>query len=165
MNRVVFSSKSDLWPTPQWLFDLLDAEFDFGVDVCATAENTKVPGCYFTPEMDGLKQDWRGRSTIWFNPPYSESRRWVEKAYRSSLEGVTSVGLIGARPGTTYWHLYVAKAYEIRFIKGRLRFGNAENSAPFDSAIVIWKPGTHRRARVRFVDLAQVQRALFSCHE
>jgi site-specific DNA-methyltransferase (adenine-specific) len=163
VSPVLFSSKSDQHPTPQWLFDLLDSEFDFGADACATAEDTKVPGCYFTPEMDGLMQDWRGRGTIFANPPYGDSPSWVEKMYRSSLEGVTVVALIAARPGTTYWHRFVAKSYEIRFLKGRLKFGNAKNSAPFDSAIVIWKPGRHRRPRVRWVDLAAVQRSLFAC--
>ncbi len=160
MNRVMFSSKSCKHPTPQWLFDLLDAEFHFGCDVSATAEDTKVPWCYFTPEQDGLKQEWRG--TLFMNPPYGDPR-WVEKAYKSALAGATVVGLIPARVGTRYWAKYCEKAYEIRLLTGRLKFGDAKNSAPFDSAIVIWKPGKHKRARYRRVDVGELQRSLFGC--
>lgn len=161
MNRVMFSSKTSKWATPQWLFDLLDAEFHFDCDVCATAVDTKVPGFYFTPELDGLKQQWRG--TVFMNPPYDESRQWVEKAYKSSLAGATVVGLLVARTGTKYWHRYVTRAYEIRFVVGRLKFGDATNSAPFDSAIVIWKPGKHKEPITSWVELAEVQRSLCGC--
>jgi phage N-6-adenine-methyltransferase len=161
MNGVHFSSKTDLWSTPQWLFDLLDAEFGFDTDVCALPENAKCRH-FFTPEQDGLSQPWRG--TCWMNPPYGrEIGRFIEKAYRSSLLGATVVCLIPARTDTDYWHRFVTRAYEIRFLKGRLKFGNAEAGAPFPSVIVIFKPGKHGTPRVRFVDLSEVQRSLFGC--
>jgi phage N-6-adenine-methyltransferase len=163
MNRVMHSSKTDKWSTPQWLFDLLDAEFHFTCDVCATAEDTKVPDCYFTPEMDGLKQKWGGR--LWMNLPYGRKGiPWLKKAYLSALAGATVVGLLPARVGARYWARYCEKAYEIRFVTGRLKFGNAKNSAPFDSAIVIWKPGRHKQARHRRVDAVELQSALFGCN-
>ena len=60
MNRdAMFSSKTDLWETPQELFDRLDARFHFEVDVCATAENAKCKR-YYTREVDGLAQKWEG---------------------------------------------------------------------------------------------------------
>jgi site-specific DNA-methyltransferase (adenine-specific) len=162
MNPVHFSSNSDEWSTPQWLFDLLDTEFHFTVDVCANSRNAKCKR-FFSPEMDGLKQEWPLGEVCWMNPPFSDCARSIEKAYLSSLAGVTVVCLVPARTDTIYWHRFVTKAYEIRFLKGRLKFGDSKNSAPFPSAIVIFKPGEHRRPRVRFVDLAEVQRSLFGC--
>jgi phage N-6-adenine-methyltransferase len=161
MNTVHFSSRTDQWATPHWLFDLLDSEFGFTLDVCAIPENAKCAR-YFSPEVDGLTQEWRG--VCWMNPPYGrEIARFVEKAYLSSLLGATVVCLIPARTDTDYWHRFVTKAHEIRFFKGRLKFGDAENSAPFPSALVIFRPGKHTQPRVRFVDLAEVQRTLFGC--
>ena len=161
MNRVHFSSRTDQWSTPQWLFDLLDSEFDIEWDVCATAANAKCER-YYTPEMDGLKQTWRG--VCFMNPPYGkEIARWIEKAYQSSLLGATVVCLIPARTDTTYWHRFVTKAHEIRFLKGRVRFGDSASGAPFPSAIVVFKPGQHERPKVRFVDLGEVQKSLFGC--
>jgi len=158
MNNVHFSSKSDEYSTPQWLYDLLDAEFHFTVDVCATAANTKC-SAYFSSEADGLEQEWQGAA--YCNPPYSEWGLWVEKAYLSSLLGATVCCLIAARTDTTYWHLYCTRAYEIRFLKGRLKFGTEKNSAPFPSAIVVFKPGNHVRPITNYVDLTEVQRSLF----
>ena len=136
--NVHFMSKTDLWSTPQGLFDGLNAEFGFETDVCALAENTKCKR-FFTPDQDGLLQDWKG--ICWCNPPYGrEIGRWIKKAYESSkIEGTIVVCLIPARTDTAWWHDYVIKG-EVRFIRGRLKFGGHKNSAPFPSAIVIFKP-------------------------
>ena len=73
------------------------------------------------------------------NPPYGrEVGVWIEKAYKESLKGAIVVCLIPSRTDTKYWHDYCMKANEIRFIKGRLKFGDSKNSAPFPSAIVIF---------------------------
>lgn len=64
MNKdVLFSSKTDLWETPQDFFDMLDAEFGFTLDAAADAQNHKCP-CYYTREQDGLKQPWPGRGVV-----------------------------------------------------------------------------------------------------
>lgn len=146
---VHFSSKSDMWETPQDLFDRLDAEYAFTRDVCAIPENAKCKR-FFTPEQNGLVQEWTG--TCWMNPPYGRSiNAWVAKAYESSLKGATVVCLIPSRTDTRWWHDYCVKG-EITFLKGRLKFVNrafpswrADGShkispAPFPSAIVIFKP-------------------------
>ena len=142
---VMFSSKSDLWETPQDLFDKLDAEFHFNLDVCALPENAKC-AAYYTPEMDGLSQPWYGR--CWCNPPYGRQVcRWVEKAIRSALEGATVVMLLPARTDTAWYQDYIDPFVRPRFIRGRLKFGGAKNSAPFPSMLVafgkdwwkIWK--------------------------
>jgi phage N-6-adenine-methyltransferase len=132
---VHFSSASPEWSTPQDLFDLLNAEFDFTVDVCATPGMEKCKR-YFSPEQDGLKQKWTG--TCWMNPPYgSEIGAWIEKAARSADGGATVVCLVPARVDTGWWWNFVSFA-EVRFIRGRLKFGGADTSAPFPSAVVVF---------------------------
>ena len=134
---LMFSSNDMTWETPQWLFNKLDKEFNFTLDVCALPETAKCKN-YYTPQIDGLKQDWED-NICWMNPPYGrEIGVWIEKAYNESLKGATVVCLIPSRTDTKYWHDYCMKASEIRFIKGRLKFGNSKNSAPFPSAIVIF---------------------------
>ena len=137
-NELMFSSETDMWATPQNFFDKLDAFFRFELDVCATSENSKCRK-YFTETDDGLKKDWFG--TVWMNPPYGrEIGKWVARAYaQSRLHGSTIVCLLPARTDTKWWHDYCIKG-EITFIKGRLKFGDAKNSAPFPSAVVIFRP-------------------------
>lgn len=138
-NEVLFSSKTCEWETPQAFFDALNDEFHFDLDVCATNENTKCPR-YFTEEQDGLSQQWRGR--CWMNPPYGrEIGKWVRKAYESVTGGCELVCcLLPARTDTAWWHEYCMNG-EIRFVRGRLKFGDSRNSAPFPSAVVIFKNG------------------------
>lgn len=134
---LMFSSAKCEWETPQETFNALHAEFGFQVDVCALPENAKC-SAYFTPEIDGLAQSWRG--VCWMNPPYGRVMpKWIKKAYESSLDGATVVCLIPARTDTAAWHDYCMKG-EIRFIRGRLKFGGHTNSAPFPSAIVVFRP-------------------------
>ena len=137
-NELMFSSETDMWATPQKFFDRLNAFFKFELDACATPENSKCHN-FFTKTQDGLKQDWTG--TVWMNPPYGrEIGKWVAKAYAESrLHGSTIVCLLPSRTDTKWWHDYCVKG-EITFIKGRLKFGDAKNSAPFPSAIVIFRP-------------------------
>ncbi len=128
-----------MWATPQDFFDNLNAEFDFDIDVCATPENAKC-NKFFTEEQDGLSQSWGG--TCWCNPPYGrEIGKWVSKAYASCKDdGVTVVMLLPARTDTKWFHEYIYHKAEIRFIKGRLKFGGATNSAPFPSMVVVFRP-------------------------
>ena len=136
MNKVHFSSKTDMWSTPQYIFDELNREFSLGVDVCATPENAKLPH-FFTKEMDGLSQSWINKR-CWMNPPYGrEIGKWVEKADVGGAEVV--VALLPARTDTRWFHDHIYKRHEIRFIRGRLKFGDSKNSAPFPSMIVIFK--------------------------
>jgi site-specific DNA-methyltransferase (adenine-specific) len=147
MNEVMFSKRSDEWETPQWLFDLLDEEFHFTFDAAATRENTKCR-MYGDKKWDGLHMDWSRQSeggAVWLNPPYSNIARFLRKAYWSSVYGVTVVCLIPSRTDTKYWHEYVMYADEVRLVKGRLRFSNSDNSAPFPSAIVVFRPRTSNK--------------------
>ena len=128
---LMFSSKTDLWATPQEFFDELDSEFSFTLDPCATPENAKCQK-YYTEKENGLNQDWAGE-TVFCNPPYGRAiKDWVKKCYEESRKSHTTVVmLIPARTDTAYFHDYIYhKAREVRFIRGRLKFGNATNSAP-----------------------------------
>lgn len=137
-TKTIFSSKTDEWETPQEFFDILNLEFDFEVDVCALPENAKCE-MYYTPEMDGLKQDWKGR--CWCNPPYGRQiGNWIKKAFDSVGEGCPLVVLLlPARTDTKWFHEYLYGKAEIRFIKGRLKFGDSKNGAPFPSMVVIMR--------------------------
>lgn len=140
---VHFSSETDLWATPQEFFDRYNERFGFTLDACATPDNAECPA-FYTRADDGLAQDWRG--TVWMNPPYGRTiGAWMRKAYESSLNGATVVCLVPARTDTRWWHDYAMKG-EVEFIKGRLKFGDAQNSAPFPFAVVVFRPDAMRRA-------------------
>jgi phage N-6-adenine-methyltransferase len=128
---------TDVWATPQWLYDALDKEFGFTLDPCTNGTNAKCKK-FFTPTENGLLRDW-GSEVVFMNPPYSEIDDWMRKAYGAALEGATVVCLVPARTDTRWWHEYCMKG-EIRFIRGRLKFGDADTGAPFPSAIVVFRP-------------------------
>ncbi|MGG4028671.1 DNA N-6-adenine-methyltransferase [Bacillus subtilis] len=136
--KLMFSSETDLWATPQYFFDRLDREFNFTLDPCSNGINNKCEK-FFTAEENGLLQNWQGNA-VFMNPPYGRViGDWVKKAYEEGLKEKTSVvALIPARTDTKYWHEYVMNAKEIRFVKGRIKFGDSSNSAPFPSAVVIF---------------------------
>lgn len=140
-DNVHFSSKTDLWATPQEFFDRYNKRYNFELDVCANDENAKCAR-YFTKEVDGLAQHWSGM--CWMNPPYGRDiKHWVKKAYEAANEnGATVVCLLPARTDTAWWHDYCVKG-NIEFIRGRLKFGDATNSAPFPSAVVVFSPSVN----------------------
>ena len=139
--KTMLSSKDMDWETPQVFFDELNEEFNFTLDPCATKKTAKCEK-YFTRKEDGLEQDWGGE-VVFCNPPYgTEIKHWVKKCLEESKKPNTSVVmLIPARTDTIYFHEYIYKKAEIRFIKGRLKFGGKQKgsgSAPFPSMIVIY---------------------------
>lgn len=139
-EHVLYRSSSDEWETPQELFDALDAEFHFDLDVCAN-ENNKKCRQYFSREDDGLSKKWGG--CVWCNPPYGKDiRRWVEKAScEIGRDADVIVMLIPSRTDTKWFHefIYMKQNVEVRFVKGRLKFGGSKNDAPFPSMIVIFR--------------------------
>ena len=136
-KSLMFSSVSNEWATPQDLFDSLNKEFNFTLDPCASEENHKCD-LYFTMHDDGLKQSWAGHR-VFCNPPYGrEIAKWVKKASDES-ENALVVLLIPARTDTVYFHDYIYNKAEVRFIRGRLKFNNHKNAAPFPSMIVIFR--------------------------
>ena len=135
MNKdLMFSSATDEWSTPQDFFDKLNDEFSFTLDPCANDTNYKCKK-YFTKTKNGLLQNWDDE-IVFCNPPYGrEIGKWVKKAAESKA---TVVMLLPARTDTKWFHDYIYEKAEIRFIKGRLKFGGAQNSAPFPSMVVIF---------------------------
>ena len=138
MTSIHFKSEKQTWETPQDFFNKLDDLFGFNLDACASSDNAKVSN-YYTAEQDALAQDWQG--VVWCNPPYGrEQIKFIQKAHDESVKhGSTVVCLIPARPDTKVWQgLIFAKANQICFIKGRLKFGNSKDAAPFPSALVVF---------------------------
>lgn len=131
------------WETPRELFDQLDREFHFTLDVCASPGMEKCKR-YFSPEIDGLKQVWGGGEVCFMNPPYGRTiEQWVKKASQSPA---VTVGLLPARTDTKWYKEWVEPyASEVRFIRGRVKFGDGTQGAPFPSMIAIWNtPRTPR---------------------
>ena len=138
INEALFTSNSDEWATPDDFFRELNKEFCFNLDPCASHENHKC-NTYYTVDNDGLSRSWGG-CRVFCNPPYSEIDKWVEKAYRESRQDNTLIVLlIPARTDTRYFHNFIYQRAEIRFVKGRLKFGQSKNSAPFPSMVVIFR--------------------------
>ena len=139
-TEVMFSSASVNWSTPQWFFDQYNQQYNFTLDVCALPENAKCLE-YFTPDDNGLNQTWEG--TVWMNPPYGRTiKGWIEKAFQeANCTKSTVVSLLPARTDTKWFHenIYNKCGVEVEFIKGRLKFGDAKNSAPFPSMVVAIK--------------------------
>ena len=141
----MFSTGKDDWETPQDFYDNLNKEFRFTLDPCCTPDNAKCKK-YYTPDDDGLIKDWQGE-TVFCNPPYSKKTKdkpgqedWIKKCYEESQKpNTTVVMLLPARTDTKAFHTYIYKKAKIRFIKGRLKFGGSNNSAPFPSMVVIFK--------------------------
>lgn len=136
---VHYMATTDLWATPQDLFDRLNAEFKFTTDVCALPQNAKCEH-FFSPEQDGLLQQWSG--ACFMNPPFRGRGTidpWIEKAYQAACEGsATVVCLVPARTGSPWFWNYCSKG-EVRFLKGKVKFiGGGKSVAPFNSAIVIF---------------------------
>lgn len=162
-SALMFSKASDEWSTPQAFFDVLDKEFAFEMDVAATPDNAKLLPC-ITPERDALAVDWYDEfhreaadearaagvspPVCWLNPPYSRCAEFMAKAALEALKGCTVVCLVPSRTDTRWWHQHVWDGIshlpwpgvEVRFIKGRLKFGDGKNSAPFPSVVVVFRP-------------------------
>lgn len=130
-------NRTDIWATPQHIFNKLNAVFNFTLDVCALPENAKCRD-FYTPELDGLKQEWTG--TCWMNPPYGrEIIDWVAKAAETAKQGHTVVALVPVRTDARWFQDYCL-GREIHYIRGRLKFGNATSNAPFGCCVVVYRP-------------------------
>lgn len=142
-QKVIFSSVktggSDCWTTPKDFFFRLDAEFHFDLDAAASAENALCPK-FYTEAEDGLRQRWEG--SVFVNPPYSQCKDWIAKAYAESTRGATVVCLVPSRTDVAWFHDFCLPYAEIRFIRSRLKFGGSKNSAPFPSLLAIFRPPT-----------------------
>lgn len=154
LSKGLFTSNKDNWETPNDLFDKLNEEFNFDIDLCATEINTKCNR--FIGEKDCAYSN--NYSVPYFkcgymNPPYGRNiGKFVRKAYLAALDEKTVVCLLPARTDTKWWHNYcMRRNVEIRFLKGRVKFINPNKrdekpqSAPFPSAIVIFRPMGYKK--------------------
>lgn len=137
LSNVHFSSADGSWRTPPEVFEELNREFGFTLDACATPENALCER-YYSPADNAFLRRWEG--VVWCNPPYGrEIGEWVCKGRVESFLGATVVMLVPSRTDTAWWHDHVMKG-EIRFLRGRLRFGGARHNAPFPSAVIVFRP-------------------------
>lgn len=143
ISPALFSSNTDEWTTPDDFYRTQDAEFHFDVDAACTSRNCKAfNGFAIDLGVDALVQHWPDwGKTFWLNPPFSRKLMtpFIRKAYESSQLGLTVVCLVPSRTDTQWWHDYVLKAAEVRFVKGRLKFGGSKHNAPFPVAIVVFR--------------------------
>jgi len=149
ISQTLYSSRSEEWSTPQALFEELDQEFRFTLDPCAIRQNAKCKR-FFTKEQNGLLQSW-AQQRVFMNPPYGkEIGHWMRKARSEAQRGALIVCLVHARTDTRWWHDNVQGiADEVRFLHGRVRFermGMPACSAPFPSALVIYRPKTGQKS-------------------
>ena len=148
-TAVMFGRATDEWSTPQWLFNALNSEFGFTTDVACTWRNSLCSYSIFS----ALDTDWSddgdyARAICFMNPPYSKCRAFIAKAAQEARRGATVVALVPSRTDTRWWHEHVWDAsthqcrpgVEVRFVKGRLKFGEGKNSAPFPSVVIIFRP-------------------------
>lgn len=134
---------TDDWSTPQDFYDLLNEEFSFELDPCATADNAKC-ALFIPPEVNGLAVGWGGKR-VFCNPPYGDVKAWAEKCVSEAQAGSLVVLLVPARTDTAWFQAAAQQASQIRFVKGRLKFGDGANSAPFPSAVLVLPPERVRR--------------------
>jgi phage N-6-adenine-methyltransferase len=146
-----FESAKQDWETPDDLFVPINAEFGFTLDAAANQQNARAPK-FFTIQDDGLSQDW-GKNIVWLNPPYGEKAAklsdWIKKSLDASIQGATVVLLIPARTNTNWFHDLCLKHGEVRFIRGRPKFGGAKHGLPQPLCFVIFRPHkeSHRARR------------------
>jgi len=134
VNRALFSSATEHWATPKAVYAALDAEFGFTLDPCPLHSEAAA----------GLTMSWSGER-VYVNPPYGFGvDRWLEKRKEAAL----AVYLLPSRTDTAWWHDHAMKADEIRFLRGRLKFGDAKNSAPFPSAVLVYRVNPHHGREV-----------------
>lgn len=139
ISTALYSSRSEEWATPPAFYADLHAEFSFTLDPCSTRQNAKC-STFYTKAEDGLAQDW-GIHTVFCNPPYGRTiGEWARKCYEASLQGATVVLLVHARTDTRFFHNWVYGKAELRFVRGRLKFGDGKQSAPFPSLVAVYRP-------------------------
>jgi phage N-6-adenine-methyltransferase len=148
-GSTAMSSLDDTWATPRSYYEKVAKEFDFTLDAAALQSSTLVPENWYGPDhadpdrRDAFTRDWTADAkggVIWLNPPYGKTiKEWMKKADEESKKGSTVVCLVPSRTDTAWFHDSCIH-HEVRYIRGRLKFGQAVNAAPFPSALVVMRP-------------------------
>ena len=125
--NVHFTSYNQKWKTPKKVYEHLDSIYHFDFDPCPS-----------NPNFDGLEEEWGSMNYV--NPPYNAIKDWLKKGVEEQQKGRSSMFLIPSRTDTKWFHEIIIPNYEeIFFIKGRLKFTDQKNSAPFPSMLVYFK--------------------------
>lgn len=140
------NGRETIYTSPRILVAQLNAEFGFTFDVCAITENAQCTK-FFSPEINGLTQSWQGE-VCWMNPPFSDVEAWLKKAYdETRLGSCLVVAIIPGRTSSPWFHDYVMKAAEVRFLRSKTYFTETltqKKYTPFLGMVVaIFKSGTH----------------------
>lgn len=155
-TKTLWTSNKQDWNTPKWLFDKLNQVYHFTTDACTTDDNPLGCELFFTKKTNGIDfTKWKGN--VYINPEYNNILPWVNEAIKYCLNPNNSVVLlIPSRTGNKLWQEKIfVFATLICFIKGRLRFSGHDNSAPFDSALVIFGNVSHDEKSL-YSELGQV---------
>lgn len=149
----MLASRTDNWATPQKFFNTLDNEFQFTLDAAASAGNAKC-AYYFNRRQNGLLQDW-GTHSVFLNPPYGRCiAEWAEKSLDAARRGATVVMLLPARTDTAWYHdIGLLPETEVRFVRGRVKFGGSKYAAPFPSMVLVLRPRHRRNVRRKFLSI------------
>lgn len=131
--RVMGSHKANSWATPREVYAALDAEFAFTLDPCPLRKDSEAGMPLFG--TDGLSLSWRGHR-VFCNPPYGPG---IPKFLAKRHEADVAVYLVPSRTDTRWWHEHAPHAAEVRFLKGRLRFGDGKFPAPFPSVVLVFR--------------------------
>lgn len=154
-KETAFSSLNEVWTTPPHIINKLIGVFGiFDLDPCAESSDIKKRNSKsilaYTKKDNGLINPWFG--TVFVNPPYSRSvGQWVKKCYEEDKKGNTTtvIALLASRTDTKWFHSYIANQGDIFFIKGRLKFGDSKQAAPFPSMIVVWTQEKYNKIKLQ----------------
>lgn len=148
-----FKSDKIEYSTPQKLYDFINKEFNFEIDVCASESNKKC-NKYFNVKMDGLKQNWTGK--CWMNPPFNkELKKWVIKAKQESEKHKSIICcLIPVRSNTNWWK-ECCESSEIRFIIGEVNFNELERGLWLPMCLMIF--GTENKGKFSIINYRKIK--------
>lgn len=147
-SGAALTSNDDTWTTPRSYFAQVSRSYNFTLDAAALTSSTLCDEWYGPDHPDPARRDallcdWHADARggdIWLNPPYGrEMNIWMQKAYLEASKGSTVVCLVPSRTDTAWFHDF-CMPHDVTYIRGRLKFGDGKNSAPFPSALVVMRP-------------------------
>lgn len=160
MKEAFKNIHGNYFETPKWLFDSLNKEFNFTLDLACNADNSKCVN-FYDEKTNSLIQNWHETSGwLWLNPPYSPLKPWIVKAQEENKKGAKIVVLCPPIITTRYFQNHLPS--EIRFIVGRVPFilnGKEMKSNTNDSMLLIYD------TQVRQPKITYIERDVFKSKE
>lgn len=144
-----YSSETSKWNTPPHILELVaEVLGEIDLDPCSNEGEPNVKAkAHYTETADGLSKAWAGR--VYMNPPYGdEITHWTTKLHKAFEAGdvTEAIALVPARPDTAWFRLL--RSHPRCFIKGRLKFGDSEQGAPFPSVAIYFGHNLNKFAEV-----------------